>query len=173
MSYQKRLNSWCHYQHVPAWVVPRKYRPWVLDQGSLTKRLIKASNGDFSVRVTLQGFAFPSYDEQIALNIPSRQRALIREVELVCFGQVWVRARSVIPVSTLTGAEKQLMYLGSKPLGALLFKSRVMRRSDLEVTARQAQVNQKLYGRRSVFFLHNKPLLVSEIFMPCLFDHRE
>jgi len=159
-------SMWRQYRNVPAWILPQAWRTWVLDKGSLTKRLINASQGDFAVRVVFQGWAYPSLDEAEALGIPCRRKALIREVELLCFGEPWVQARSVIPNSTLTGQERQLRYLGNRPLGAFLFKSRTMRRKAIEVAALNAQGNIPVYGRRSVFLLHEKPLLVSELFLP-------
>jgi chorismate--pyruvate lyase len=143
-----------------------------LDAGSLTKRLIKASHGDFSVRVTFQGWGVASRDEMKVLKIPIRQKALIREVELVCFGEVWVTARSVIPNSTLSGAEKQLQFMGNRPLGAFLFKARTMHRQPLEISMPISKHLKGICGRRSVFLLHDKPLLVSELFMPCVFETR-
>jgi len=164
---------WRRFRRVPENALPRDRRAWVLDSGSLTKRLIKASGGDFSVRVTFQGWAYPSRDERKVLNVPVRQKALIREVELLCFGEVWVIARSVIPHSTLSGAEKQLQFMGSRPLGAFLFKSRTMHRKPIEIAMPIALSLKGIYGRRSVFLLHDKPLLVSELFMPRVFKNEK
>jgi len=161
---------WRRFRRVPENALPRDRRAWVLDAGSLTKRLIKASQGDFSVRVTFQGWAYPSRDERKVLNVPTRQKALVREVELLCVGKVWVTARSVIPNSTLSGAEKQLQFMGNRPLGAFLFKSKTMKRKPIEIAMPRALSLKGVYGRRSVFLLHNKPLLVSELFMPRVFE---
>ena len=160
---------WRHFRRVPENALPRNRRTWVLDTGSLTKRLMKASQGQFAVRVTYQGWAYPSLDEIKTLKIPLRQKALIREVELLCFDETWVKARTVIPNTTLTGAEKQLQYMGNRPLGAFLFKSKTMHRKPLEIARPKLGQLEGIYGRRSVFLLHGKPLLVSELFMPCVF----
>jgi len=162
--------KWQHFERVPAWILPYQYRNWVLDSGSLTKRLIDCSHNNFAVRVIFQGWCVPRLDERKALNIPPRQAALIREVELLCHGKVWVKARSIIPASTLTGAERKLKVLGDRPLGAFLFKSRAMRRSALEVSSFISSEKQRIYGRRSIFLLHQKPLLVGELFMPHVFQ---
>jgi len=166
------LVNWQHFDRVPAWVLPYQYRGWVLDNGSLTKRLVDASHGNFAVRVTFQGWDYPQVDERRALNIPCRKKALIREVELLCYGNVWVRARSIIPAATLSGDERQLKSLGNRPLGAFLFRSKAMKRSKLEVASFLSTDRQTIYGRRSVFTLHGKPLLVSELFMPELLDRK-
>jgi len=135
----------------------------VLDRGSLTRRLQGASQGDFAVRVKAQGIQRPLLSERKALGIRGRELALVREVDLLCYGRTWVTARSVIPLSTLTGSERQLKHLGSKPLGAFLFASKTMRRGPLQV--RRFDLEQGAsFARRSVFRLHNKPLLVIEHF---------
>lgn len=167
-----RQNVWRPYRSVPVWVLPQAWRRWVLDKGSLTKRLIQASDGNFAVRVTFQGWDYPRCDEARVLGIPGRQKALIREVELLCYGEPWVRARSVIPGTTLTGPERQLRYLGNRPLGAFLFRSRTMRRKAIEVASLNVHGDEPMYGRRSVFLLHNKPLLVSELFLPAIHNRR-
>ena len=138
---------WRRFRRVPESALPRNRRSWVLDAGSLTKRLVKASSGDFSVRVTFQGWGYPSRDEMKVLKVPMRQKALIREVELLCFGEVWVTARSVIPNSTLSGAENQLQFMGNRPLGAFLFKAKTMHRKPLEVSMPISKHLKGVYGR--------------------------
>ena len=166
---QCKKTRWRGYRRVPEWVLPRCWRAWVLDQGSLTKRLIKASEGNFAVRIVFQGWAYPRMDEARVLKLPGRKKALIREVELLCFGEPWVRARSIIPGSTLTGQERQLKHLGTRPLGAFLFKARTMRRTAVELASAITGEERGTNGRRSVFLLHDKPLLVSELFLPVMF----
>jgi len=162
--------KWQHFKHVPSWILPHDCRNWVLDSSSLTKRLIDVSHGDFAVNVTFQGWGYPRLDELKALGLSRKQKALIREVELLCFDKVWVKARSIIPLVTLSGDERQLANLGNRPLGAFLFSSRSMQRNDMEITVFTDAQKQNIYGRRSCFLLHQKPLLVSEIFMPTLFE---
>jgi len=170
------LNQrWHTFRRVPSFYLPHEWRDWVLDRGSLTQRLIHASNGHFSVNVVRQQWLQPNRDEALLLGCPMQSLALIREVELLCHGEVWVVARSVIPSTTLTGAERQLSVLGNRPLGAFLFKSRAMKRGPLQVSKTSPEflsmqagqtLRDPLWGRRSLFFLHGKPLLVSELFMP-------
>lgn len=162
----QQLSPWRAYRSVPSSVLPRSWRGWVLDRGSLTQRLIDISEGHFRVRVTRQHWAMPAVDEAKTLAIPFRQHALIREVELCVSGIPLVRAHSVIPVETLSGEERQLQHLGEKPLGAFLFASRSMHRGALELARFTNAQGELCFARRSVFRLHNKPLLVSEMFLP-------
>ena len=137
---------------------------------------MQASAGEFSVQVLNQSLQLPRLSEMRALALPPRRLALIREVILFGSGQPWVYARSVIPLSTLTGRLRKLRHLDSRPLGALLFSDPSMRREPVEIACHTGSNSQMpmalgdfqdpMWGRRSVFRLDNKPLLVSEIFLP-------
>ena len=166
-------SKWHAYRRVPASFIPREWQGWVLDRGSLTKRLQQASNGAFCVSVTAQSVAIPKLGERRALGLGMGRAALIREVELLCFDEVWVRARSVIPINSLVGPERRLRYLGERPLGAFLFASRAMRRGPLEIC--RIFEDQTTFGasfaRRSIFKLHERPLLVSEHFLAPILEH--
>ncbi len=159
----ERVRHW----HARAWAsrAPRALRPWLTDEGSLTRLLQRASNGQFSVRVLSQRYDRPSASEAIALGLPPRQRALVREVQLCGHGEPWVFARTLIPVTTLRGRQRTLKLIGSRPLGALLFSDPAMRRDPLQITALTTAAGQRLWARRSVFYLADKPLLVCEVFL--------
>lgn len=164
---------WREYRRVPLQKCPAARRDWLLDRGSLTKRLVSQSSGDFRVNIRCQRWAKPHLDEMRLLNIPQGQYALIREVELICMGEVWVTARSIIPLSTLTGAERQLAHLGERPLGEFLFKSKTMRRGPLQIArlkaGNEASLDESISARRSIFYIHGKPILVSECFLAPVF----
>jgi chorismate--pyruvate lyase len=177
---QINLNHWHHYQRNPVIQIDPLWRAWLMDQGSLTQRLIDASRGDFRVRKLSQSWQRPTHSEAQCLGLPPRQLAMVREVELVCHGKPWVYARSVFPQSTLTGRLRCLKKLDSRPLGALLFSDPTMQRTHFEIAALS---NAKLenyftasgchyaWGRRSLFFLDEKPILVAEVFLPALEQH--
>ncbi len=158
--------------------LPHAKREWLLDNGSLTKRLIKKSNGGFSVSVLSQHWARAQDSEYRLLGVARKQRCLIREVLLLCHQQPWVYARSALPETSLTGQLRHLRHFDNRPLGQLLFNTPGLKRSNFQIArlkpadlplAAQAQLddqNTTLWGRRSRFVLYNKPLLVSEIFLP-------
>ncbi|WP_328515354.1 chorismate--pyruvate lyase family protein [Marinobacterium marinum] len=149
-----------------AFKAPHHWRPWLQDSGSLTRRLSRAAGGEFAVRVLSQCWAVPSADEALALGMPPRQRALIREVELLGRdGAPWVYARSVLPAATLTGQERRLALLGNRSLGSLMFSDPSLTRSPLRVCCLH-DGSRRYWARRSVFRLHRKPLLVCEVFLP-------
>jgi chorismate--pyruvate lyase len=148
----------------------------LLDRGSLTERLIDASHGQFRVEVINQRMELPLLSECHALGIPSRQHALVREVILYGCDEPWVYARSIIPAKTLTGRLRSLRKLDNRPLGALLFNDVSMQRGQIELACSSTgdlllpglsgYLQGTVWGRRSVFFLDQKPLLVSEMFLP-------
>lgn len=164
---------WHSYRRAPCIRFPRHWRRWLLDSGSLTARLKALSGGDFRVELVAQGWGFPNLSEARALKIDPRLRVLVREVRLIGGGQTWIHARSLIPATTLTGRHRKLAHLGNRPLGEVLFKDLSMRRGAIE-TARvpmatdNGMMGAQTWARRSVFQLDQKPLLVSEVFMPQL-----
>ena len=174
----------------PAWRPRRRLRrgclppevaAWLLDSGSLTHRLRRRCPGDFRVEVVRQGRAVPAYNERERLGLRRAVRVLVREVFLYCGDTPWVFARTVIPPRTLRGRARYLARLGSRPLGAALFADPTMERGELEVccvrrgevlhaaaSARLRRAPDCIWGRRSVFYIGGRPLLVAELFLPPL-----
>ena len=149
--------------------MPRHWRSWLLDNGSLTERLIARAQGDFRVEVVAQGWSRPNLLEARALQVDPRLRVLVREVRLIGRGEAWVHARSLIPATTLTGRHRKLAHLGDRPLGQVLFNDPTMRRDAIETASIPLYTpGQRAWARRSVFRLDGKPLLVSEVFLPAL-----
>jgi chorismate lyase len=160
-------------------------RSWLSDQGSLTRRLKAFCPGQFSVLVLAIKWVRPELSEAKLLNIPVHQRVMLREVYLKCSHRSCVYARSVIPLSTLQGQHRRLKYLGDKPLGEYLFASPGLRRKALQwgrltpdmhlyqsALSGISHHEQAIWGRRSLFCLDKNPLLVSEIFLPDLFQQQ-
>ena len=131
------------------------------------------------MRVLSQVRGTPCADEARLLGMPQGQRAIIRQVQLLCDGQPWIYARTVIPVTSLRGRLRRLAHLGTRPLGGMLFADPSMHRGTVQLA--RIRAGQALYaaamsrlqlspaeiwGRRSVFRIAGKPLLVSEIFLP-------
>jgi chorismate--pyruvate lyase len=107
------------------------------------------------------------------------ERAVIRQVQLLCGNRPWIYARSIIPATSMTGRLQRLAHLGTRPLGALLFADPGMQRGVVELAnikpgeplfrdavRHMSRQPGNIWGRRSVFRLADKPLLVSEIFLP-------
>ena len=133
------------------------------------------SQGDFRVEVLQQTYARASHSEAQALAIAPHSLCLIREVILMGHNQPWVFARSVLPLTSLTGKLRHLRKQGNRPLGAFLFSQPHLTRSTIAVAVinrhhgylPEALIGDKwVWGRRSIFYVGGKPLLVSEVFLP-------
>ena len=172
---------WRRPQHIQQ-AIPPVFTAWLLDTSSLTQRLMAKSQGQLQVEVLQASIQRPHPSEWQALGIPCRQWAMVREVILSGRGVPWVYARTVIPLSTLHGPLRRLHYLGNKPLGEQLFADPSMRREPVEIAQLDAaqlpqtlchhspEACHKTWGRRSIFRVSNKPLLVSEVFLAQLFN---
>jgi chorismate--pyruvate lyase len=171
-------------------------RDWLLDNTSLTLRIKQHCHaralGSFSVKLLWQGMAIPSNDESQRLDQKYRRYALIREVLLFCGDTPLIFARTVIPIKTLTGRQRQLAHLGNRPLGEFLFSHPCLERDAMEVSVitaghqlykatisglsmaeffqseqhEQSEIPRSIWARRSVFRLQSKALLVAEVFLP-------
>lgn len=162
------------FKGVPRFQVPRAYRGWLFDPGSLTKRLVQLTQGDFRVQVLRQYHGPMTVDEQRALDCSARSLPFIREVNLICNGKPWVYARTIIPRATEAGPGRYLTRLGTKPLGVALFNDPNISRGTIHVKHLKGSnmlpgmtdCSEEIWGRHSAFYLSHAPLLVSEYFLP-------
>lgn len=169
---------WRPLHRLPRYVLPAELRSWICEQKSLTQRLKRSCRGRFQIQLEGQIWERPMIDEAQVLGLRPGACALIRQVYLLCEGRPRIYARTVIPSFTLR-AERRLASLGSRPLGDLLFGDATISRDHLQaaqipahhplfrLATRKHPINAKaLWGRRSIFCLRGKPLLVVEIFFP-------
>ncbi|MDP2559562.1 chorismate lyase [Psychrobium sp. 1_MG-2023] len=153
-----------------------KLHEWLFDKSSLTARLSEDTTR-FQVQVLREGIAKLAPHEQSFFATDTNMHS--REVILICDGVPQVYARTLIPEETLAYADHQLAKLGATSLGAVLFQSPEMTRSDIEATyfnpdsalhtlsQQLGQPTQKrLWARRSIFKLATHPLMVAEYFLP-------
>lgn len=173
------MTRWKPNKHYLRADIPRPLCSWLLDTASLTLRLQQLCPGEFRVRVLSQVTGRPTRDEARALGMRNGGQAIIRQVQLLCDGQPWVYARTIIPLSSLRGKLKRLAHLGTRPLGGMLFADPGMQREIVELACiRKGQalfavatrgLRSKpavIWGRRAIFRISHKPLLVSEVFLP-------
>lgn len=156
-------------------------RGWLLDKGSLTRRVVRHCPQSFSVQVLNQAWGVPSASECSALETALDATAWIREVELHCGRTPWVFARTLIPVTSMEGDIRRLADLGNRPLGEVLFSDPKARRGRVEVaellpshalfSAASAHLDaapRSLWARRTLYYMEGRPLLVNEVFLPNL-----
>jgi chorismate--pyruvate lyase len=157
---------------------------WLIDQHSLTARL-KANSTSFWVELLGQHIE-PCHVTEANSVIKPEEQVLVREVILYCDDKPQVFARSLIPLTSLTGQEHQLAHLGTQPLGQVLFNNPSLKREGIEFScfdekssvatlceALNLKITHELWGRRSIFVLENKPLMVAEVFLPSAFAYQE
>lgn len=154
------------------------YRHWLIDGGSLTRRLQRRC-ADFAVRPLKLHIAKPQADESELLKLASRQKALLREVHLYCAGRPVVFAHSVLPPGALRGDWQGLGRLGNRPLGGALFADPRVVRTPLQYKKLSSHHTlyhraiahldippKVLWARRSLFTLRHAAILVTEVFLP-------
>lgn len=147
--------------HSPLLAVPPELRYWLTASGSLTRQLTQLAGGEFRVQPFHQRFERIFWHESQLMNIPAHQQAWVREVYLYgSQSHPWVKARSVIPVSSLKGQGLRLRFLGTKSLGSLLFKRTAPQ------CIRQIACLPEGWSRRSLYLWHQQPLIVQETFLP-------
>ncbi|MBT4203352.1 chorismate lyase [Hyphomicrobiales bacterium] len=140
--------------------VPEYVCNWLLDGQSLTAKL-RDKYKDFKVNVMSQEQDNPYDCELKLLEATSNQTFIVREVELIGSQVPVVIARSLIP---LTQDTNEILKIGAKPLGEILFNDPEIKRGHLEV----GSFNES-WARRSTFKIGKTKLLVSEIFLESLY----
>jgi chorismate--pyruvate lyase len=152
--------------------------PWLRNHGSLTQR-IQSRCTRFAVHAVRAGLSCLEWDESVLLGIAPRQLAYSREVFLYADGRPVVFAHSALARKHLASPWSAVRTLGNKPLGALLFAHPMVERMPLHYRALRARhslyrratavLNDppcRLWARRSLFYLDDAPLLVTEVFLP-------
>jgi len=157
-----------------------RLRRWLLDRGSLTRR-IRSRCTQFRLDLLSQRVAAAGRDEGGVIGLRAGAYCLERDVSLNNGPQPLVFAHSVIAPDALKGAWRMLSGLGARPLGAALFADPRITRFPLHFR----QLNQRhalylracslvveapasLWARRSLFVLAGSPLLVTEVFLPAI-----
>ncbi len=186
------LSTALHWRAEPLWRparrlvrsgIPEKYLPWLLDPASLTERIINRCRGNFCVWLLDQRRTRPLRNEAEALGMRVGTRAMVRQVQLKCGDTPWVYARTIIPPSTFARKFHRFTTLGARSLGAMLFADPSTKRGEVEVacltpsdqlyhlvTRELRHKPEMIWGRRSLFRLGGKPLLVCEFFLPDIAD---
>jgi chorismate lyase len=171
--------------HLDAWrsappAHPHRLRRWITGRGSLTEAII-ADFDHFNLVRLQQTTARPHRDERRELSLRAHALAVTREVLLRDGERALVFAHSVAARDDLRGAWRGLSRLGSRPLAEMLFRDPTVVRLPMEyrkidcrhpLFVRAQEVADfsahTLWARRSVFIKKNRPLLVTEVFLPAM-----
>lgn len=168
----------------PTWKVqhdeiPCPWQAWLLHAGSFMQRLVQHGVSDARIQVLHQCWQLPEPEERELLGMDFRVYALIREVLILSMDNDWMFARTIFPRRTLTGQQQQLARLKNRSLGSVLFKDPALQRSEFVIAYLQPELRwhakvvqvvghtlPDLWARRSLFTLHGKSLLLTEVFLP-------
>ena len=169
MRLHNKNEKWKEYRSFHNYATSEQEHSWLLEPGSLTHRIKRLCSGrNFAVKVLAQKYRNATLGESKALCINAGTRVLVREVNLCCNDEPWLYACTLVPVTTFVGRLRRLKRHGTRSLGAALFADRTMRRGPLFITCNSIN-GQLMWGRRSLFYLQNQPLLVAEYFLPELY----
>jgi len=165
--------NWAHTNDMQPRLIPARLE-WLLDPGSLTRRLSDLANGHFAVHVHHEDWQPLRPDESTMLDVTQDHRGWIREVILTGHGEPWVFARSVAAQRVLPGRDLDLGKVGRRALGELLFRPPGFSRSSLELCQYPPEHlphelrEADLWARRSCFGQADARILVSEVCLPAL-----
>ena len=139
-----------------------------MDPASLTQSLIKKSNGNFRVHLVAEEWIEIDRTDLRAQFGPvaTTHRFWSRKVVLMGNNTPWVMAHTLVPEHSLFSPLKQILDLNAKPLGEYLFSHPGLVRSGLDIIPYRGDS----WARRSLFFLHSKPVMVAEFFLPALLE---
>lgn len=165
-------------QHPAASLLATQKR-WLTGPGALTQSLRGLGHLTLSVLAEYSDGARP--EEASVMDIHPASPVWVREIAMAIDGQLCVVARSVTPLAASHSIWQGMRKLRLRPLADILYNDPAIRRSNFELarlnrrtalyrTTRRIRASTQLPGellaRRSVFWRHGTPLLVSECFLP-------
>lgn len=173
----RRDPTWRPYRHMDLQRLPLVWQSWLGETGSLTQRL-RSEYGEISVEILQQGWRQAFASERRLLPGPD-QRLWLREVVLSVPHRPLIVARTVIPAMTIRNTQHRLLRLGNRPLGDVMFRAPSLTRAARQWTivpvyawraGVQGTWKTPVCGRRTLYRMAGQPLLVSEFFLPALWQ---
>jgi chorismate--pyruvate lyase len=174
------------FNHEPLWLenrqglrhkIPENVQSWIYESDSLTRRLRNFYGNGVAVKILRQCWHSPFLSERRLLRLHEQRYTLTREVLLHANGKPLILARTIIPAATVKTAKSNLSKLGNRPLGEIIFSYSKLERIAMDVTLidpstwtqpalAEAAISQAIWGRRTVYAIAHKHMLVSEFFLP-------
>lgn len=155
---------------------------FLFQDGSLSRLIEDSCSGKFHIELKNESWCQPLTDEIDLLSLGENEITFVRESWLKCDKNRLVYARTVIPPTTFEKESQELLRLGNKPLGNILFNDNTTYRTNMRYAKipvdcnlhQQATVDStiasELWGRQSLFYINNNPLLVTEVFLPTILE---
>ncbi|MGR9045223.1 MAG: chorismate--pyruvate lyase family protein [Gammaproteobacteria bacterium] len=157
--------------------LPLAAQSWIYEPGSITQRLRSYYGNAVQVKILFHQWQTPFLSERKLLKLNNNRYALIREVLLQAEGKPLVLARTIIPGATVKAARRNLSHLGNRPLGEVIFSYPKLERMEMDFTlvapetwtpeaVQKTPIDQATWGRRTVYAIRHRKLLVNEFFLP-------
>ncbi|EMT6576200.1 MULTISPECIES: chorismate lyase [Providencia] len=142
-------------------IVPANVLDWLLELGSMTKRFEQHSQQVTVIPYLERYITQDKLSADEVQSLPESQRYWVREVVMYGDGIPWLLGRTIIPEETLTDDDQQLVDIGRMPLGRYLFSRDSLTRDYIHIGSCANR-----WVRSSRLRLSDKPLLLTEIFLP-------
>ncbi len=148
---------------------------WLYDKNSLTQKLNYYFPNKMSIRCLAKGGTKLSLREsKILRKIKIPSRSTIREVQISIENNPVIFARTVIPLASLVQKNKAMKRLNHQSLGSVIFTDTKWERRwesfGYFPVVGHSLPQSKLYGRCSIFIFRKKPIIITEFFLPLLWD---
>lgn len=161
--------------------IPLTAQSWIYEPGSITQRLRSYYGDAVKVKILYNDRQLPFLSERRLLGLNPGRYALTREVLLHADGKPLILARTLIPEKTIKAARRNLAHLGSRPLGEVIFSYPKLERHEMEFAqvgqalwtpfaAGEAHIDRPIWGRRTVYAIRKRLMLVNEFFLPEILD---
>lgn len=155
---------------------------FLFHEGSLTRFIQQRCEGVFSIELISESKHQALPDETQFLSLQGEEITFIRKSRLKCDEHAVVYARTIMPQQTIEGENQWLTTLGTKPLGDVLFNDEKTYRTDMRYAkipvncelhneaTKGLAISSELWGRQSLFYTAQQPLLITEIFLPAILE---
>ena len=151
---------------------------FLFENGSLSRLIQERFRRKLRIDLINESWSTAMTYEKKLLSLRNYEIIFAREAYLSCNNKKLVYARTVIPRKTLKAQNHTLTRLGQKPLGEILFNNNKIFRGNIKYAKiplhnelhnkakKHCNIYSDLYGRQSIFYVKNKPLLLIEVFLP-------
>ena len=178
-----QLNNWHDESLLPSAVLSGMQREWLTNPDSLTQRLLHFTDQKIEFSLVQQGHGNALDDEAALLGISTDQTVWTRDIIWGYQNTPWVCGHATIPEDTLAGEGIALKDIADKSIGTILFSDPDLQRDPLQFSQidpthpflshlkpQHMTPSLNLWARRSRFFCFGKPLIITEIYLPTLFQ---
>ena len=157
-----RNNKWLNATELKIFLTDEKTLEWLNEEGSISKKI--SLKAEFKLKILQDDIGIAEQEEYSALKI-APEDVRIREVILFGNSSPLVYARSIIPNLTSSKGYPGLGSIGTKPLGDLLFQSKLFVKTKREFAQFKMLDGKIVWGRRTNYLVRDYPLSVMEVFL--------